>query len=53
MVIVDKMVVPNAKDDYSVEKKMLSNAFATRSQREINEALKKKADIEDHRLMFY
>lgn len=53
MVIIDKVVLPNPKDDYSVEKKMLSNAFATRSQREINEALKKKAEIEDHRLLFY
>lgn len=53
MVIVDKVVNPGPKDDYTVEKKMLSNAFATRSQREINEALKKKADIEDNRLMFY
>lgn len=53
MVIVDKMVVANPKDDYSVEKKMMTNAFMTRSQREINEALKKKAEIEDYRLLFY
>jgi len=53
MVIVDKMNVANPKDDYSIEKKMQTNAFATRSQREINEALKKKAEIEDHRLLFY
>lgn len=53
MVIVDRVAAPSPKDDYSVEKKMMSNAFATRSQREINEALKKKADIKDNRLMFY
>ncbi len=53
VVIVDKMVKATPKDDYTPEKKMLSNAFITRSQREINEALKKRADIEDDRLLFY
>lgn len=53
VVIADKIVKAAPKDDYTPEKKMLSNAFITRSQREINEALKKRAEIEDHRLMFY
>ncbi|HLN54293.1 MAG TPA: SurA N-terminal domain-containing protein [Lentimicrobium sp.] len=53
MVIIDKVSKAAPKDDYTPEKKMLSSAFITRSQREINEALKKRADIEDHRLMFY
>ncbi len=53
VVIVDKMAKAAPKDDYTPEKKMLSNAFITRSQREINEALKKRADIEDQRLLFY
>jgi peptidyl-prolyl cis-trans isomerase D len=53
MVIIDKMVVAAPKDDYTNEKRMMANTFNSRSQREINEALKKRSDIEDHRLMFY
>ncbi len=53
IVVVDKLIKATPKDDYTPEKKMLSNAFITRSQREIGEALKKRAEIEDHRLFFY
>ncbi len=53
VLIVDKINTPTVKDDYTTEKRMMSNAFTTRSQREINEALKKRSEIEDHRLMFY
>ncbi len=53
VLIPDRITPAAPKDDYTTETRMLKNAFATRGQREINEALKKKAEIEDNRLMFY
>lgn len=53
VLIPDRITPAAPKDDYTTETRMLKNAFATRGQREINEALKKKAKIEDNRLMFY
>lgn len=53
MVIADQINKAAPKDDYTNEIRMMKGSFATRSQREINEALKKKAEIEDHRLLFY
>lgn len=53
MVIVDNVVEATPKDDYTNEKRMMANTFNSRSQREINEALKRRSEIEDHRLMFY
>lgn len=53
MVIADQINKAAPKDDYTNEVRMMKGSFATRSQREINEALKKKAEIEDHRLLFY
>lgn len=53
VLVVDKINPAQPKDDYTTEQRMMKNAFATRSQREISEALKKKAEIEDNRLFFY
>ncbi len=53
-VVVNEALTPAApKDDFTSEKRMIKNAFATRAQREAAEALKRKADIKDNRLMFY
>lgn len=53
VVIVDKVNNAAPKDDYTAETRMIKNAFTTRSQREINEALKKRSEINDNRLLFY
>ncbi|MDD3743103.1 MAG: peptidylprolyl isomerase, partial [Lentimicrobiaceae bacterium] len=53
VVAVDAIIPAPPKDDYTTEKRMLNNAFQTRSQRETTEALKRMAKIEDNRLMFY
>lgn len=53
VLIPDRITPAAPKDDYTNETRMMKNAFTTRSQREINEALKKRAEIEDNRLMFY
>lgn len=53
LLIADQINKAAPKDDYTTEKRMMMNAFSTRSQREINDALKKRADITDQRLMFY
>lgn len=53
VLVVDKMVTAAPKDDYTNEVRMAKNAFSTRSQREINEALKKRSEINDNRLLFY
>jgi peptidyl-prolyl cis-trans isomerase D len=53
-ILVAEQVTPAPpKDDLTPEKRMLTNAFRTRAQREPSEALKRKADIEDNRLMFF
>lgn len=53
VVVADKITPAPPKDDLTAEKRMISNAFRTRAQRETTEALKRKAEIEDNRLMFY
>jgi len=53
IMVADQFVPAAPKDDFTTEKRMLMNAFRTRVQREPMEALKKKADIEDNRLLFY
>ncbi|MFH1120598.1 MAG: SurA N-terminal domain-containing protein [Bacteroidota bacterium] len=53
IIVVDQITPAAPKDDLTPEKRMLINAFATRAQREPAEALKRKAEIEDNRLMFY
>jgi peptidyl-prolyl cis-trans isomerase D len=53
VVVADKITPAPLKDDLTAEKNMISNAFRTRAQRETTEALKRKAEIEDNRLMFY
>lgn len=53
VLIPDRITPAPLKDDYATETRMLKNAFTTRSQREINDALKKRAEIKDNRLMFY
>lgn len=53
VVILDKVTPASPKDDYTSEKRMITGAFSTRAQREVNEALKKKADLKDNRLLFY
>lgn len=53
ILVSDQIIPAPPKDDFTSEKRMLTNAFMTRAQREPTEALKKVADIEDHRLMFY
>lgn len=53
MAIIDNVVPASPKDDYTNEKRIMSSTFSNRSQREINEALKRRSEIEDHRLMFY
>jgi peptidyl-prolyl cis-trans isomerase D len=53
-ILVAEQITPAPpKDDLTSEKRMLTNAFRTRAQREPAEALKRKAEIEDNRLMFY
>jgi len=53
-ILVAEQITPAPpKDDLTAEKRMLTNAFRTRAQREPAEALKRKAEIEDNRLMFY
>jgi peptidyl-prolyl cis-trans isomerase D len=53
-ILVAEQITPAPpKDDLTPEKRMLTNAFRTRAQREPAEALKRKAEIEDNRLMFY
>jgi peptidyl-prolyl cis-trans isomerase D len=53
VLVADKVNAAAPKDDYTAEKRMISNAFRTRAQRDVTEALKRKAEIEDNRLMFY
>lgn len=53
VLIPDKMTKAAPKADFTMDKRMMSNAFLTRCQREINDALKKIAEIEDNRLLFY
>ncbi|HOP12834.1 MAG TPA: peptidylprolyl isomerase [Lentimicrobium sp.] len=53
IVVNDELVPAPPKDDYTSEKRMLQSAFRTRAQREATEALKRKAEIEDNRLMFF
>ncbi|KAF0204474.1 MAG: peptidyl-prolyl cis-trans isomerase [Bacteroidetes bacterium] len=53
VIVADKITPAPLKDDLTTEKRMISNAFRTRAQRETTEALKRKAEIEDNRLMFY
>jgi peptidyl-prolyl cis-trans isomerase D len=53
-ILVAEQITPAPpKDDLTPEKRMLTNAFRTRAQREPAEALKRKAEIEDNRLLFY
>ncbi|KAF5053289.1 hypothetical protein DSECCO2_399900 [anaerobic digester metagenome] len=53
IIVNDELVPAPPKDDFTTEKRMLQNAFRTRAQREATEALKRKAEIEDNRLMFF
>lgn len=53
ILVADQIIAAAPKTDFTPEKQMISNAFRTRAQREPAEALKRKADIEDHRLLFY
>lgn len=53
VVVNDELIPAPPKDDYTSEKRMIQNAFRTRSQREAMEALKQRSNIEDNRLMFY
>jgi len=53
IMVADQITPAAAKDDFTTEKQMMSNAFRSRAQREPAEALKRKAEIEDNRLMFY
>lgn len=53
MVIPESFTKASPKDDYTTEKRIIQNTFISRVQREVNEALKKKAEIEDNRLLFY
>jgi len=53
IIVADQITPAPPKDDLTPEKRMLINAFATRAQREPAEALKRKAEIEDNRLLFY
>ncbi len=53
-ILVPEQITPAApKDDLTPEKRMLTNAFRTRAQREPAEALKRKAEIKDNRLLFF
>ncbi|MDY0103207.1 MAG: SurA N-terminal domain-containing protein [Lentimicrobium sp.] len=53
VVVVDEIIPAPAKDDLTPEKRATLNAFNSRAQREAAEALKRKANIEDNRLMFF
>ncbi|MBL7904224.1 MAG: SurA N-terminal domain-containing protein [Bacteroidales bacterium] len=53
LLVADQIIPAPAKDDLTPEKRMLTNAFRTRAQREPAEALKRNADIEDNRLLYY
>lgn len=53
VLVADKVNAASPKDDFTAEKRMISNAFRTRAQRDVTDALKRKAEIEDNRLMFY
>ncbi|NTW23261.1 MAG: hypothetical protein HGA37_01065 [Lentimicrobium sp.] len=53
-ILVADQVIPAApKDDLTAEKRTLISAFRSRAQREPAEALKRKAEIEDNRLLFF
>jgi peptidyl-prolyl cis-trans isomerase D len=53
IVIPESFTKASPKDDYTTEKRIIHNSFMSRVQSEIHEALKKKADIEDNRLLFF
>jgi len=53
ILVADQLTPAAVKEDFTSEKQMITNAFRTRAQREPTEALKRLADIEDHRLLFY
>ena len=53
VVVVNEIVAAPAKDDLTIEKRSTMNGFISRAQREVTEAMKRKAKIEDKRLMFF
>lgn len=53
VVIADEIIPAPAKDDLTTEKRAIMSTFSSRAQREATEALKRKAEIEDNRLMFF
>ncbi|MBW6491309.1 MAG: SurA N-terminal domain-containing protein [Lentimicrobium sp.] len=53
VVVADEIIPAPPKDDFTTDQRSLSNSFRSRTQRESVEALKRKAKIEDNRLMFY
>lgn len=53
VVVADEIIAAPAKDDLTTEKRATLNAFQSRAQREATEAMKRKAKIEDKRLMFF
>jgi peptidyl-prolyl cis-trans isomerase D len=53
VVVADEIIAAPAKDDLTVEQRAALNAFNSRAQREATEAMKRKAKVEDNRLMFF
>jgi peptidyl-prolyl cis-trans isomerase D len=53
IVIIDEIVEAPPKDDFSFERSQAVQAFTGRATNGLFEALKKSADIQDNRLMFY
>lgn len=53
ILVADQITPAPPKDDLTSEKRMIKNAFITRTQREPAAALKRNADIEDNRLKFF
>lgn len=53
VIVADEIIPAPPKDDFTADKKSMSNSFQSRTQREATQALKRKAKIEDNRLMFY
>ena len=53
VVVADDIIAAPAKDDLTNEKRATLNSFRSRAQREVTEAMKRKAKIDDKRLMFF
>ena len=52
-VVIDEVVEPAPKEDYSFEKMQMQQMFTGRAQNGLYEALQKASDVTDNRAKFY